>query len=247
MRGLNGKAAIVTGAAGGLGAATVRRLVEEGCRVAAVDIEQVALEKLAASCGAGQVLAVPADVRREGECDRYVAEAVRQLGGVHFYVNNAGVIGKHYPIAEMPTEEFDRVHAVNLRGVFFGLRAVLRQMIRQGQGGSIVNIASVGALRANRYSSPYGSAKRAVIGLSGAAALENGQYGIRVNTVCRARWTRRCCGRRWATSTATSIRCSGIRRLRGSAILRKSHRSSRSCSATRRATQPAGCIRWTAG
>lgn len=181
MRGLNGKVAIVTGAARGLGAATVRRLVEEGCRVAAVDIEGA--EAIAREVGR-DVLGVRADVRDEGECDRYLAEAVAAFGEVHAFVNNAGVIGRHYPVAEMPTEEFERVHAVNLRGVFFGLRAVLRQMISRGRGGSIVNIASVGALRANRFSSPYGSAKRAVVGLSGAAALENGQHGIRVNTVC---------------------------------------------------------------
>jgi NAD(P)-dependent dehydrogenase (short-subunit alcohol dehydrogenase family) len=183
MRGLSGKTAIVTGAARGLGAATVRRLVEEGCRVTAVDVDDL-LEQLTRECGDDRVLALRADVRSEAECDRYVAEAAAAFGAVHLFVNNAGVIGRHYPIAEMPTEEFERVHAVNLRGVFFGLRAALRQMIRQGQGGSIVNVASVGALRANRYSSSYGSAKRAVVGLSGAAALENGQHGIRVNTVC---------------------------------------------------------------
>src|SRR5688500_14304605 len=184
LRGLQDKVAIVTGASGGLGTATVRRLVDEGCRVAAVDLQKSGLEKLVDACGEDKVAALVADVSREEECDRYVAATVKRFGAVHLFSNNAGVIGKHYPVAEMPTAEFDRVHAVNLRGAFFGLRAVLRRMIEQKQGGSIVNIASVGALRANRYSSPYGSAKRALIGLSGAAALENGQFGIRVNTVC---------------------------------------------------------------
>jgi 3-oxoacyl-[acyl-carrier protein] reductase len=184
LRGLSGKAAIVTGAAGGLGSAIVRRLAAEGSRVLAVDNQKAGLDRLVAELGTERVVACVADVTREEECDRYVQTAVSRFGGVQLFANNAGVIGKHYPIAEMPTEEFERVYAVNLRGVFFGLRAVLRLMIAQGQGGSIVNTSSAGAIRANRYSSPYGSSKRAVIGLSGAAALENGQYGIRVNTVC---------------------------------------------------------------
>jgi NAD(P)-dependent dehydrogenase (short-subunit alcohol dehydrogenase family) len=139
---------------------------------------------LARSLPADRVLAVPADVTRESECDRYVEVATARFGGVHLFVNNAAVIGKPFPVAEMPVEEFDRVHAVNLRGVFLGLRAVLRRMITQGQGGAIVNTASVGALRAHHGSSPYGSAKRGVIGLSCAAALENGKFGIRVNAIC---------------------------------------------------------------
>jgi len=183
MRGLAGKTAIVTGAVGGLGAATVKRLVEEGCNVAAADLHASALAELAAPFK-GKVLEVPTDVRQPEECERMVERAASYFGAVNLLVNNAAIINKHYPIAEMPVEEFDRVHAVNVRGVFLVLRAVLRQMIAQDKGGSIVNISSVGALRANRGTSPYGSAKRAVLGLSGTAALENGQYGIRVNSVC---------------------------------------------------------------
>ena len=184
LRGLKGKTAIVTGAAGGIGSATVRRLVEEGCKVVAVDIQQKALSQLAASCPAGSVLDVVADVARPEDCERFVGQAVQHFGGVQLLVNNAAVIGRNYPIAEMPIEEFDRVHSINVRGVFLCLRAALRQMIKQGEGGAIVNLSSVGALRANAGSSPYGSAKRAVIGLSCSAALENGQYGIRVNAIC---------------------------------------------------------------
>ena len=76
------------------------------------------------------------------------------------------------------------MHSINIRGAFIVLRAALRQMIAQGKGGAVVNIASIGALRASRGSSPYGSSKRALIGLSNAAALENGEYNIRVNAVC---------------------------------------------------------------
>ena len=183
MRGLAGKTAIVTGAAGGLGTATVKRLVEEGCNVAAADLNAAPLSELAAQFK-GKVLDLPADVRQPEECERMVERAASHFGSVDLLVNNAAVINKHYPVAEMPVEEFDRVHSVNVRGVFLVLRVMLCSMIAQGKGGAIVNISSVAALRANGGISPYGSAKRAVLGLSGAAALENGRYGIRVNSVC---------------------------------------------------------------
>jgi 3-oxoacyl-[acyl-carrier protein] reductase len=184
MRGLSGKTAVVTGAAGGLGRATVRRLVDEGCKVAAVDLQAADVERLAGEFAPGSVLGIAADVSRPEDCERLVGQAAGHFGGLHLLVNNAGILGRRYPLAEMPIEEFDRVHAVNVRGVFMVLRATLRAMIAQGKGGAVVNISSVGALRATRNSCHYGSAKRAVIGLSAAAAVENGQYGIRVNTVC---------------------------------------------------------------
>jgi 3-oxoacyl-[acyl-carrier protein] reductase len=184
LRGLAGKTALVTGAAGGIGSATVRRLVEEGCNVVAADMAADGLKRLAADLAANNLLTVTGDVAKPEDVQRFVDAAVKQFGALHLLVNNAAIIGNHYPIAEMPIEEFDRVHSINVRGVFLCLRAALRQMIAQGDGGAIVNLSSVGALRANRGSSPYGSAKRAVIGLSGSAALENGKYGIRVNTIC---------------------------------------------------------------
>jgi NAD(P)-dependent dehydrogenase (short-subunit alcohol dehydrogenase family) len=84
----------------------------------------------------------------------------------------------------MTLADFDRTHAVNVRGVFLGLRAVIRQMMAQGDGGAIVNTASVGGLRTFPKAADYGSSKRAVIGLSGAAAVEYGKFGIRSNAVC---------------------------------------------------------------
>ena len=181
--GLDGRVALVTGAARGIGAATCHRLAEEGCKVVAVDILADALQSACASLS-GDVLPVVADISREEDCDRMVAEAVRHFGEVNLFVNNAGVIGPRVPITELPVEEFDRVHAVNIRGAFMALRAALRQMQAQGKGGAVVNVASVGGLRAQPLSAAYGSSKRALIGLSGTAARENGPHGIRVNTVC---------------------------------------------------------------
>jgi NAD(P)-dependent dehydrogenase (short-subunit alcohol dehydrogenase family) len=183
LAGLEGRVALVTGAARGIGAATCRRLAEEGCNVAAVD---VLADELARSCSGmpGTVVPIVADVSREEDCDRMVAETAAKFGGLDLFVNNAGVIGPRLPITELPVEEFDRVHAVNIRGAFMALRAALRQMQAQGRGGAVVNVASVGGLMAQPLSAAYGSSKRAIIGLSGTAAHENGPLGIRVNAVC---------------------------------------------------------------
>jgi NAD(P)-dependent dehydrogenase (short-subunit alcohol dehydrogenase family) len=183
FKGLAGKVAIVTGAAGGIGSAVCRRLIEEGCQVAAVDLAEAGLKGLAEALGPN-LLPVAADVSREEDCEAYVRQTVERFGAVHLFVNNAGIIGAHHPVAEMPLEEFDKVFAVNIRGAFMGLKAVLRQIIAQGSGGAVVNISSVGALRAHRESCHYAGAKRALIGVSHAAALENGEHGIRVNVVC---------------------------------------------------------------
>jgi NAD(P)-dependent dehydrogenase (short-subunit alcohol dehydrogenase family) len=175
-KGLTDKIAIVTGAAGGIGGATVARLVAEGCHVVAVDA-------VAGRFG-GDVLAMTADVSTEDGCESYVRAAVERFGRVDLFVNNAGVVGARKRLIDMTLAEFDRTHAVNVRGVFLGLRTVIRQMMAQGGGGAIVNTASVGGLRTFPKAADYGSAKRAVIGLSNAAAVEYGKYGIRSNAVC---------------------------------------------------------------
>jgi NAD(P)-dependent dehydrogenase (short-subunit alcohol dehydrogenase family) len=170
--GLAGKVAIVTGAAGGIGRATVARLVEEGCRVVAVDLDPLSLDQFVERYSTEIVVGVAADVSLETGCERYVR------------ANNAGIVGARKRIVDLTAEEFDRTIAVNVRGVFLGLRAVIRRMLEQGTGGAIVNTASVGGLRSFPKSADYGTSKRAVIGLSGSAAVEYGKFGIRCNAVC---------------------------------------------------------------
>jgi NAD(P)-dependent dehydrogenase (short-subunit alcohol dehydrogenase family) len=123
-------------------------------------------------------------VSTEEGCEAYVAAAVERFGRVDLFVNNAGIVGARKRLVDMTVAEFDRTHAVNVRGVFLGLRTVIRRMMAQGHGGAIVNTASVGGLRSFPKAADYGSSKRAVIGLSSAAAVEYGKYGIRSNAVC---------------------------------------------------------------
>jgi NAD(P)-dependent dehydrogenase (short-subunit alcohol dehydrogenase family) len=184
LRGLAGKTAIVTGAAGGIGAAAVARLLAEGCKVVGVDLRAVAVRDACPAADADRLHAFAADVAADDGAKTYVAEAVRRFGSVDLFVNNAGVLGARKLLVDLPVAEFDRVIAVNLRGAFLGLQAVLRQMLAQGAGGAIVNVSSIGALRPNLRSGGYGPSKCGVIGLSNIAALEYSSAGIRVNAVC---------------------------------------------------------------
>jgi NAD(P)-dependent dehydrogenase (short-subunit alcohol dehydrogenase family) len=178
--GLAGKVAIVTGAAQGIGAGTVRRLVEEGCRVVAVDVKPAGEREVADS---DVVHNVVADVSTEEGCRGYVDTAVERFGPLDFLVNNAGITGIALPITEVPIEDFDAVFGVNVRGVFLGMRFALLQMHRQETGGAIVNVSSMAAMKSFATRAIYGASKRAVVGFSNVAAMENGARGIRVNTV----------------------------------------------------------------
>jgi NAD(P)-dependent dehydrogenase (short-subunit alcohol dehydrogenase family) len=167
--GLEGKVAIVTGAAAGFGLAVAIRLTKEGARVVMVDRAAVALHEQATEL-AGAVPVV-ADVSREADVDSYVGQAVRHHGRVDLFFNNAGIEGRWAPMTELSVDEFDSVMAVNARGVFLGLRAVLRVMKPQCSG-AIVNTASMAGIRGGPTNAPYVASKHAVVGLTRCAALE---------------------------------------------------------------------------
>ncbi|WP_414475587.1 SDR family NAD(P)-dependent oxidoreductase [Microvirga sp. M2] len=184
LRGLEGKVALVTGGAGAIGAGIVARLLDEGCNIVAVDRDNAALEKLTQAAGADRVQILTADLATQEGAQLGVQRAVEVFGSIDLVANAVGILGKSGPITELTVEDFDLVYAVNVRGIFLTLQAALRQMIAQGRGGSIVNFASIAALKARADRSLYGASKRAVVALSLSAAIENGQYGIRVNAVC---------------------------------------------------------------
>jgi len=177
--GFDGQVAVITGAAAGFGLAVATRLAEEGARLVLVDRAADQLHEAASKLSG---LPVVADVSQESEVDGYVRAAMEAHGRVDLFFNNAGIEGRMAPMTELSVSDFDRVWAVNARGVFMGLRAVLKVMKPQ-ESGAIVNTASMAAIKGAATFSPYIASKHAVLGLTKSAALEGAPYGIRVNCV----------------------------------------------------------------
>jgi cyclopentanol dehydrogenase len=179
-----GKVALVTGAAGGMGAEHVRALAREGATVAIADLEAEAGARLAAEIRAagGEAASHRLDVADADAWREVVAEVEQAYGRLDVLVNNAGVQVRSVGV-EVQQREWDLVTAVNQHGVFLGMQAVIPGMVRRG-GGSIVNIASVAALVGLRGSIPYQASKAAVLGLTRGAAVAYGTDKVRVNAVC---------------------------------------------------------------
>jgi len=179
------KTALITGGAGGIGRATAVRLAVEGARIAVVDVSRAGLADTVAAVerAGGQAVAVEADVTRDAEVQRYVTAARERLGRIDLFFNNAGILGDTKPITEYPEETFDRVIAINLKGVWLGLKHVGAAMKAQG-GGAIVNTASIAGLRGTPNLVAYTASKHAVVGMTRTAALELSRHGIRVNAIC---------------------------------------------------------------
>jgi NAD(P)-dependent dehydrogenase (short-subunit alcohol dehydrogenase family) len=180
--GLEGKVAVVTGGAGGLGAASALRLSREGCKVAVVDIDGDGARKVADSLP-GESLAVAADVGSELDVQGYLDAATGAFGRVDLHHLNAGIPGSAGALPDLSAEEFDRVMAVNVRGVFLGLRGAFRSYRTQGSTGSVVITASIASLRGSADLIAYQTSKHAVLGLLRGAAMYGGPLGIRVNAV----------------------------------------------------------------
>jgi NAD(P)-dependent dehydrogenase (short-subunit alcohol dehydrogenase family) len=181
---LDGRVAVVTGAAGVIGSATVRLLAERGARIVAVDRREqdlhAAIKDLPASA---QALAISADVTDEDEVAGYVRAAVDKFGAIDAFHNNAGIEGDIVPITQYSLAAFRRVLDVNVVGVFLGMKHVLPVMLKQNRG-SIINTASIAGLIGSPNIAVYSASKHAVIGLTKSAALECVATGVRVNCVC---------------------------------------------------------------
>jgi NAD(P)-dependent dehydrogenase (short-subunit alcohol dehydrogenase family) len=181
---LDGKVAVVTGAAGVIGRATMRLLADRGARIVAVDRSEPDLQAAVRDLpAAAQALAITADVTIEDEVAGYVRAAADRFGTIDVFYNNAGIEGDIAPITKYRLETFRRVIDVNVVGVFLGLKHVLPVMLRQNKG-SIINTASIAGLIGSPEIAVYSASKHAVIGLTKSAAQECAATGVRVNCVC---------------------------------------------------------------
>ena len=183
---LSGKVAIVTGAAMGMGEATARVFAAAGADVLVSDIDAEAGEATAQAIerDGGSASFLRTDVSRAADTEAMVRTAVERFGRLDCAVNNAAVTPDTHPLAELDEDEWDRVLAVDLKGVALCLKYEVAQMLEQGDGGAIVNIGSVSSFRPQPHNAAYVAAKHGVIGLTKVASLEAAPQGVRVNTVC---------------------------------------------------------------
>ncbi len=181
---LQDKIALVTGAGAGIGKAIALAMAAEGAAVAAADISAGSARDTAEAIGGNRALAIAADCGDVAAIDAMVARTVAEFGRLDVIVNNAGVT-RYADIMELTEADWDRIHRVNAKGVFFCLQAAARQMIAQKTGGRIINMASIsGRGYAGASNAAYAASKGAVIALTKMAAQQLGRYNINVNAIC---------------------------------------------------------------
>lgn len=181
----SGKSVLITGGAGGIGRATAKAFAAAGARLTIVDRDGEAAAAVAAELrgNGGEATSVEADVTQAADVRKYVEAAKAAYGGIDVFFNNAGIEGSIRSIIDYDEDEFDRVIAVNVRGVFLGLKYVLPTMLEQGQG-AVVNTASVAGLVGTPNMSTYCASKHAVLGITSSVSGEVARSGVRVNAVC---------------------------------------------------------------
>lgn len=185
---LQGKVALVTGGTSGIGRDAAVLFAKSGAKVVVAGRREAegkeTVEMIRAAAGDG--LFVKTDVSKAAEVEALVRKTVEEFGRLDVAFNNAGIEGNWVPITEQSEEDWDRTVDINLKGVWLSLKYEIRQMLKQGGGGAIVNMASVAGLIGSSGAATYAASKHGVMGLTKAAALETARSGIRVNVVCPA-------------------------------------------------------------
>lgn len=174
--------AIITGGAGGIGLATAKQFLDQGAKVALVDLDEGNLSQAKSELASDKVITIAADVSKEADVENYVKETVDAFGRIDIFVNNAGINGNVEELTDLTQKNLESVIAVNVFGVFYGMKHVLKVMKEQ-KSGAIVNVASIGGWTGSPGMSPYVASKHAVVGATKSAALEVVGDNIRVNSV----------------------------------------------------------------
>ncbi|KAB2330315.1 SDR family oxidoreductase [Bacillus mesophilum] len=180
------KVVIITGAGSGLGFSSALQIAKEGAKLTLVDLNEASLEetksKILEVVPNAEMLLITADVADEKAVENFVNETVQKFGKIDGFFNNAGIEGKQNLTENYGSDEFEKVVSINLNGVFYGMKHVLKVMKEQGFG-SIVNTASVGGIRGVGNQSGYAASKHGVVGLTKNSGIEYGQYGVTVKAI----------------------------------------------------------------